>query len=179
MPSEAWVRARVYGQEANRKLHLALLEALRAGGYESIAPALLPAWAEGGPGTNAWCSTWSERHVAYVAGLGTFGLSGGLITRKGKAVRFGSVVVDAIIPATPRAYANPFAYCLHLSGGVCAECADRCPAGSVRVEGRDKEACISHLNRCEEYVKRAYGFDGYGCGLCQTDVPCESRIPTD
>ena len=23
-----------------------------------------------------------------------------------------------------------------------------------------------------------YGFDGYGCGLCQTRVPCESKIPT-
>jgi len=22
------------------------------------------------------------------------------------------------------------------------------------------------------------GFEGYGCGLCQTDVPCESKIPT-
>jgi epoxyqueuosine reductase QueG len=177
MPSEAWARARVFGQEANRKLHLALLEALRARGYEAIAPALLPAWGQSGAGTNAWSSNWSERHVAYVAGLGTFGLSGGLITSKGKAVRFGSVVVDAAIAATPRAYAGPFAYCLHLSGGVCAECADRCPAGSVTVEGRDKEACIHHLNRCEEYVKREYRFDGYGCGLCQTGVPCESRIP--
>ena len=36
-------------------------------------------------------STWSERHVAYVSGLGTFGLSGGLITAKGQAVRLGSV----------------------------------------------------------------------------------------
>jgi len=29
----------------------------------------------------------------------------------------------------------------------------------------------------EDLVKKEYGFDGYGCGLCQTRVPCESRIP--
>jgi len=27
-------------------------------------------------------------------------------------------------------------------------------------------------------VKSNFGFDGYGCGLCQTKVPCESKIPT-
>jgi hypothetical protein len=30
----------------------------------------------------------------------------------------------------------------------------------------------------EDYVKAHYGFDGYGCGSCQTKVPCESKIPT-
>jgi hypothetical protein len=27
------------------------------------------------------------------------------------------------------------------------------------------------------YVKETYGFEGYGCGLCQVGVPCESGIP--
>jgi hypothetical protein len=177
LPSEAWARARVFGQEANRELHRALLEALRAAGYEAVAPAQLPAWGELAPGTNTWRSTWSERHVAYVSGLGTFGLSGGLITAKGKAVRFGSLVVKAVVPATPRPYTSPFAYCLHFSGDGCAECAARCPAGSVDVRGRDKEACMRHLGRAEQHIGRHYGFAGYGCGLCQTGVPCESGIP--
>ncbi len=30
----------------------------------------------------------------------------------------------------------------------------------------------------EDYVKTHYDFDGYGCGLCQTKVPCESKIPS-
>ncbi len=177
LPSEAWARARVFGQEANRELHRALLEALRAAGYEAVAPAQLPAWGELAPGKNTWRSTWSERHVAYVSGLGTFGLSGGLITAKGKAVRFGSLVVKAVVPATPRPYTSPFAYCLHFSGDGCAECAARCPAGSVDVRGRDKEACMRHLGRAEQHIGRHYGFAGYGCGLCQTGVPCESGIP--
>ncbi len=178
MPSEPWARSRVYGQHANIALHLVMLAALGDKGYEAVAPSLLPTWAEADPHTNGWRSTWSERHVAYVSGLGTFGLTGGLITRNGQAVRFGSVVVRAMVPATPRPYDSPFAYCLHFNGGDCAVCAERCPTGSVSVEGRDKEACAIHLNpRSVEYVKTQYGFDGYGCGLCQTAVPCESGIP--
>jgi hypothetical protein len=177
MPSEPWARARIYGQQANRALHLTLMNQLRARGHEAVAPSLLPAWGEVAPHSNGWASTWSERHVAYVSGLGTFGLCGGLITAKGKAVRLGSVVVQASIPPTPRPYGTPFAYCLELSGGVCAACTERCPAGSVSVDGRDKEACARHLDRTEQYVRRHYGFEGYGCGLCQTGVPCESGLP--
>ena len=36
-------------------------------------------------------SCWSERHAAFVSGLGTFGLCDGLITPVGKAMRCGSV----------------------------------------------------------------------------------------
>ena len=36
-------------------------------------------------------SDWSERHAAYAAGLGTFGLTRALITEKGIAGRFGSL----------------------------------------------------------------------------------------
>lgn len=177
MPSEPWARARIYGQEGNRDLHPTMLAALRAEGYEAVAPSLLPAWAEADPHTDRWSCTWSERHVAYVSGLGTFGLSGGLITSKGMAVRFGSVVVRAVIPPTPRPYGSPFEYCLHYSGGECFACVDRCPSGSVNTEGRDKEACARLLMRSGEHVRQSYGFEGYGCGLCQTAVPCESGIP--
>jgi epoxyqueuosine reductase len=177
MPSEPWARARIYGQEGNRALHLVMVDGLRAAGVEAVAPSLLPAWTEFDPETEAWRSAWSERHVAYVAGLGTFGLSGGLITRKGQAVRFGSVVMKAVIPATPRPYDDPHAYCLFYSPDGCTECVERCPTGSVDPRGRDKLACFNLLRRSADYVKESYGFDGYGCGLCQTGVPCESGIP--
>ena len=42
----------------------------------------------------------------------------------------------------------------------------------------DKIKCLNHLRPATaEYVKANYGFDGYGCGLCQTGVPCEFKIP--
>jgi epoxyqueuosine reductase len=178
MPSEPWARSRIFGQEGNAGLHLVMVEGLRAHGYQAVAPSVSPAWAEAGRFTNGWSSTWSERHVAYVAGLGTLSLSGGLITERGQALRLGSVIVEAAIPATPRAYDGPFAYCQHYTDDGCDECAQRCPVGSINVQGRDKQACAYQLKpRSEEYIRTHYGFEGYGCGLCQTAVPCESAIP--
>jgi epoxyqueuosine reductase len=178
-PSEQWARSRIYGQGHGIALQKALVTALIARGYPAIVPALLP---ECGERESPWlgqASTWSERHVAYVSGLGTFGLCGGLITQRGMAVRLGSVIVRASIPATPRPYADPFAYCLHYHGRAgCDACSDRCPVGSVDEAGRDKPACARHLDPgTRDYVRREYGFNGYGCGMCQTGVPCESGIP--
>ncbi len=177
-PSETWARARMFGQECNNALHVALIAALNDVGYKAAAPALLPEWSTQSSERFFMASTWSERHVAHVSGLGTFGLTGGLITERGQAVRFGSVVVRARIPATPRPYSGPFDYCLYLTRGLCARCAARCPVGSVREEGRDKEPCSHHLGPpMRDYVESHFGFKGYACGLCQTRVPCESRIP--
>ena len=47
-------------------------------------------------------SNWSERHIAYAAGLGTFSLSDGFITERGIAHRCGSAVVGLELPASPR-----------------------------------------------------------------------------
>lgn len=45
-------------------------------------------------------------------------------------------------------------------------------------DGHDKIKCREHVRgTVGEYVQTHYGFDGYGCGLCQTGVPCESGIP--
>lgn len=57
--------------------------------------------------------TLSERHAAHAAGLGTFGLCDGLITPLGKAMRTGSVVVRAALPAKRSLYQDHRAYCLY------------------------------------------------------------------
>ena len=177
-PSEPWARARIFGQRGSRSLHRALITALNAQGYEAVAPSLIPQVGECESREYGQSSTWSERHVAHISGLGTFGLSGGLITECGQAVRLGSIIVRAKIEATERPYDDPFAYCLYYSRGSCGVCAKRCPVCSVSERGRDKTACARHLEPATaEYVKREYGFDGYGCGMCQTAVPCESKIP--
>lgn len=53
---------------------------------------------------SGYVSRWSERHVAYISGLGTFGLSDALITPLGKAMRCGSVVARVKIQPTARSY---------------------------------------------------------------------------
>ena len=61
------------------------------------------------PVTQSFCrvpggplSNWSERHIAYAAGLGTFGMSGLFITEMGVANLPGSVVTDIALPVTHR-----------------------------------------------------------------------------
>ena len=145
LPSERWARARIYGQSGNRALHRALVAALAQKGHSAVAPALLPQHGERQSPDQGRSSNWSERHVAYTSGLGTFGLSGGLITSLGQAVRLGSVIVQAQIPPTERPYSGPFDYCLYFDGGDCTACADRCPVGSMDGKGRDKTVCGQHL----------------------------------
>jgi epoxyqueuosine reductase QueG len=123
-------------------------------------------------------STWSERHIAYASGLGTFGLSDGLITPRGQAMRCGSVVARIQLPPTPRPYKDHRAYCLFFSQGRCGECVFRCPVGAITQAGHDKAACQKYLRgTLAEYVESYFGFEGYACGLCQSNVPCESKIP--
>ena len=55
-------------------------------------------------------SMWSERHVAYVCGLGTFGLSKGIITRRGMAGRFCSLVTELELDADIRPYQGLYDY---------------------------------------------------------------------
>jgi len=177
-PSERWARARIFGEEVNEKLRKHVVAALEAEGYAAVAPALSPHWQQKASERYVFASTWSERHAAYTSGLGTFGLCDGLITPLGKAVRVGSVIARIRIPPTHRPYKGHHEYCLFYSRGLCKKCIARCPVGALSEAGHDKKKCRSHVRPVtEDYVKAHYGFDGYGCGLCQTGVPCESRIP--
>ena len=177
-PAERWARNRIFGQQGNDELHRLLCRAISDAGMEAVAPSLLPQWREKPDPDRFMVTSWSERHVAHVAGLGTFGLCDGLITPRGKAIRLGSIVAHAVLPPTPRPYQSHTEYCLFYSRGICGACVKRCPVDSVSTTGRDKLRCAKHLNPgTREFVEREYGFAGYGCGLCQTGVPCESRIP--
>jgi len=178
-PSERWARARIYGEEVNVKLRKHVVRTLQGSGLEAMAPVLSPLWKQKRSERYGFASNWSERHAAYASGLGTFGLCDGLITSRGKAIRVGSVVARIQIPATPKPYTDHHAYCLFFKQGICGKCILRCPVGAITKTGHDKVKCREHVRPAtEDYVKSHYGFDGYGCGLCQTGVPCESKIPT-
>jgi len=177
-PSERWARARVCGEAVNNALRRHVVERLGSRGIDAVAPLLVPQWELKISEKYGFASTWSERHVAYVSGLGTFGLCDGLITSKGKAMRLGSVVGKFASPATIRPYSDHHAYCLYFSHGVCGKCIRRCPAGAISKRGHDKIKCREYTrSKVLDYVKTRFGFEGYACGLCQTGVPCESKIP--
>jgi epoxyqueuosine reductase QueG len=176
-PADRWARSRIFGEAFNVRLRQHVVQVLADQGYEAVAPVLAPGCVTMDSERFVWASTWSERHAAYAAGLGTFGLCDGLITAGGKAMRVGSVVAHIDIDATPRPYTDHHAYCLFYAGDGCDACMRRCPVGAISASGHDKLRCKAHLRTTEEYVRTHFGFEGYGCGLCQTGVPCEAGIP--
>ncbi len=178
-PSERWVRARIFGEAVNEKLRAHMVSFFHDRGFKSVAPVISPQWERKESDLHGYASTWSERHIAYVAGLGTFGLSDGLITPYGKAMRLGSVVVKAQLTPTPRKYSDHHAYCLFYSKNTCGKCISRCPSGAITVKGHDKKKCKAYIRdeKLLRYIEKEFGFKGRGCGLCQTGVPCESKIP--
>jgi epoxyqueuosine reductase len=177
-PSERWVMARFPGERFNELLRQHVVEELAKLGIQGVSPILSPHWKVELSPKFFVASRWSERHAAYASGLGTFGLCDGLITPKGKAHRVGSVVAKIKIEPTSRPYTDHHEYCLFFTTGNCMVCAKRCPVGAISKNGHDKKKCLEHAaGTCGKYVKEKYGFDGCGCGLCQTGVPCESKIP--
>lgn len=176
-PSEEWARIRVHGEAFNVALRNHLVKSLQQAGHGAVAPMLVPNWTIVKSARFSYASSWSERHAAHAAGLGTFGLCDGLITARGKAMRAGSVVAKISLPPTPRPYNHHQAYCLYHVDKTCGKCIDRCPARAITTAGHDKEKCRQHLALSREYVAKTYKFEGYGCGLCQVGIPCEAGIP--
>ena len=115
-----------------------------------------------------YTSNWSDRHAAYAAGLGTFGLSKGLITRKGVAGRYLSIITTADFEPDRRPYTGIYDYCIK-----CGACARNCPAMAISKErGKLHYPCSEFLDSVT--AKHA---PYYGCGKCQVKVPCEDRAP--
>ena len=177
-PSERWAHTRDYGEQFNESLRIAVEALLADQGCVAVAPMLSPLWSRHRDEATGLSSNWSERHALYVAGMGTFGLSDGLITPRGMAMRCGSVVVDLKLPPTPREYHAHTDYCPFFTDGSCRACIDRCPAGAISTAGHDKKKCEDYYERVGGLLREEYGVEHVGCGLCQVGVPCESGIPS-
>jgi epoxyqueuosine reductase len=177
-PSEKWTRARLFGEKFNNHVRMTVVGLLQQNGYTAVAPVLSPLWEQKISERYGFASTWSERHTAFICGLGTFGLSDGLITPVGKAVRIGSVIAEIDIEPTPRAYLSPTENCLFYTSGKCMKCAQRCPAGAISANGHDKERCKKYIREiANPYAEKNFNLKTNSCGLCQTGIPCESRVP--
>jgi len=176
VPAE-WLHARIEGQNYINALTVHLRELIEGEGYACLIPPMDKRfWGNGKPagvredGTAfpGYTSNWSERHVAYVCGLGTFGLSRGLITAKGMAGRFGSIVTAMPVDADQRPYTRYDEYCTR-----CGICAANCPADAITLEeGKNQDACSAF---CDQV--RAKNAPRYGCGKCSVAVPCTRAIP--
>ncbi len=162
LPAVEWLYGRIEGEMVNDALRRFLAELLAAAGYQALAPALDPRFA-----VIERRSNWSERHVAHIAGLGTLSLNCSLITARGAAGRIGSLVTGLALAPTPRPYSGTHEYCTN-----CGACIRRCPPEAIDESGKRHQPCSDYLD-----AMKARFQPRYGCGKCQTGVPCEDRIP--
>lgn len=138
-------------------------------------------------------SSWSERHMAFAAGLGTFSLHEAFISKVGCNIRIASVLTDAPLDITPRTSDDPYANCLFFKNGSCRKCVKRCPGDAFDDDGHDKYLCRQYgVKVIEEMAPRlkhllkphTRNIEGtivesfpVGCAFCQFDVPCMDKIP--
>ena len=131
-------------------------------------------------------SRWSFRHIAYAAGLGTFGLNNMLITEKGCAGRITTLVTNLDIPADAPQKEEA---CLWKKSGKCGACISRCPAQALTDKSFDRYKCF------EQCLKNAEIYTSFGnsyasapgqeaedsgsevCGKCLAALPCTYCLP--
>ena len=179
-PSKLWAYTRDFGEACNSALKKHLITFLEDLGHVAVAPTLLPTFQFIRDEKVGWASPWSERHMAYACGLGTFSLNDGFITPKGMAMRLGSVVTLLKLTPSEKKYRDHRENCLQFRNGKCGKCIPRCPAGAITEKGHDKNRCYDYLRSDPLEAKSSeYGLKTppHSCGLCQTDVPCEFEIP--
>lgn len=117
-------------------------------------------------------SDWSHRHVAYIAGLGTFGLNNMLITDKGCCGRVGSIVTDLKIEATK---VKNKENCLYKSNNICKKCVDRCVNNALKVDSFNRHRCYE-MCLYNADVHSEIGLSDV-CGKCLVNIPCSTTNP--
>lgn len=80
-PSKEWVGEEQIKYKYFKCLGDFVIRTIQTIGYRAVAP-MNSEWYKLPKYSDGFVANWSERHIAYAAGLGTFGLNGGFITVK-------------------------------------------------------------------------------------------------
>jgi epoxyqueuosine reductase len=195
MPSKLYSLARNNGGALIYNMSSRISELIHKRGMAALSPILTSEYDTFRIQEFTFSSTWSERHVAYVAGLGRFGLNGALITPLGINVRIGSIVTNMPLESTSQRCENYRALCLIDGGDSCGLCMERCPVGAISKSGFDKSKCYTKRKTIRNEYLELYQQElnmlpspipisgqrrnrySLGCALCQCGVPCEGVDP--
>jgi len=162
LASNEWSKAYNDTNTMMGELNHYLVEELNALGYRAAVPEGVRML------TDVVKSNWSQRHVAYAAGLGTFGINNLLISSEGSCGRYNSIVADIPVEADkPLEQEN----CLYKAKGICKKCVENCFSGALTVDGFDRFKCFEICTMNMEISNADV------CGKCATDIPCAFCIP--
>ncbi len=113
-------------------------------------------------------SVWSHRSAAAIAGLGQFGLNNMLISDKGAAGRYCTILTSA--PIEISTYRTPI-HCGYMKNKSCKICMDSCPVGALSPDGFDRFECHDKVivNNTKRFMKNIGEADV--CGICVSNCP--------
>ena len=171
MPSKEWRYARVDGNAHLLATCAIIRDALNSAGYRAIIPQSdLEYWEkafeDGDDSKPLYSTNWAERHVAYITGLGTFGLGTNIITKAGTCGRLISVITDWETLPDEKDYDGLYDYC-----SKCKSCFRACPADALNDGGKTIKKCLEFMRKmtADPSPPRA------GCGKCMAGMPCQTK----
>ncbi len=117
-------------------------------------------------------SRWSHKHLAYIAGLGTFGHHRLLITSAGCCGRLGSLVTTLDLEPSERLREK---LCLLKAGRRCLACVSKCESKALQEHSFDRHECYRQCLRNDRHFSDLSLVDV--CGKCACKVPCSYEAP--
>jgi epoxyqueuosine reductase QueG len=119
-------------------------------------------------------SNWSHRHIAYIAGIGTFGINNMLITKNGCCGRFGSIIINYELNEYKQTN-EVKEKCLNKINGSCGICQKKCIVNAYENNNYDRHKCYKQCLENVEFHKNM----GYAdiCGKCLVGLPCSTKEP--
>lgn len=126
-------------------------------------------------------SSWSHRHFAKAAGLGTFGLNNMLITKTGCCGRYSTIVTNLDVQADSPLEEE---YCLYKKNGTCGVCVQHCPSGALTFDGFNRYKCYDVCKKnaaiytdfgssyTDESGEIPNSIGSEVCGKCVVNAPC-------
>ena len=165
--ARSWAEAYVTTNRLIESVNIRLKACLEQAGHQA---AITPATHNFD--TQRLVSGWSHKHVAYIAGLGTFGINHLLITRAGCCGRLGSLITSMPLPPAPRPHEE---WCLTKAGRKCLACVAKCSYGALHENRFDRHACYEQCLHNDAHFSDLPLVDV--CGKCSCGMPCSHEIP--
>lgn len=161
--SEKWANAYKVTNKMAQEINKYVISKLEQKGYRAANPTDIGVF-----DYNILKSKWSQRHIAYAAGIGTFGINNMLISDVGSCGRYFSIVTDLDVKADKPLKEERCKYKIDKTCGVCVK---RCEVEALTYDGFDRFKCSKNCKRNLE----KFGVDV--CGKCVVELPCSYRNP--